>query len=142
VNVIFILIAVSLLVAIGFLISFIWSIRAGQFEDEYTPSVRILFDDEKNVIDDQKDANIKNSKFQIPNFKEIPKNKNSKYKPNKYPVPNPQESIPRTNNQEPRTNNQEPRTKNQEPILWNRKNSTTTTGSSNILPTRHSSGQS
>ena len=52
-NVIFILIAVSLFVAIGFLISFIWSIRAGQFEDEYTPSVRILFDDETNVTEVQ-----------------------------------------------------------------------------------------
>ena len=51
-NVIFILIAVSLFVAIGFLILFIWSIRAGQFEDEYTPSVRILFDDETNVTEE------------------------------------------------------------------------------------------
>jgi cbb3-type cytochrome oxidase maturation protein len=50
VNVIFVLIAVSLLVAIGFLITFIWTIRTGQFEDDYTPSVRILFDDEVNVI--------------------------------------------------------------------------------------------
>ena len=55
-NVIFILIAVSLLVAIGFLVSFIWSIRSGQFDDEYTPSVRILFDDEKNVIEEEKSA--------------------------------------------------------------------------------------
>jgi cbb3-type cytochrome oxidase maturation protein len=53
VNVIFILIAVSLLVAIGFLVSFIWSIRAGQYDDEYTPSVRILFDDEVNIIEDE-----------------------------------------------------------------------------------------
>lgn len=52
-NVIFILIAVSLLVAIGFLAAFIWSIRAGQFDDEYTPSVRILFDDEKNVTEEE-----------------------------------------------------------------------------------------
>jgi cbb3-type cytochrome oxidase maturation protein len=52
VNVIFVLIAVSLMVAIGFLLSFIWSIRAGQYEDDYTPSVRILFDDEVNVIPD------------------------------------------------------------------------------------------
>lgn len=58
-NVIFILIAVSLLVAIGFLISFIWSIRAGQYEDEYTPSVRILFDDEKNVIEEGEDRRTK-----------------------------------------------------------------------------------
>jgi cbb3-type cytochrome oxidase maturation protein len=52
VNVIFFLIAVSLLVAISFLGFFIWSIRAGQYDDEYTPSVRILFDDEVNVIED------------------------------------------------------------------------------------------
>lgn len=51
-NVIFVLIAVSLMVATGFLLSFIWSIRAGQYEDDYTPSVRILFDDEVNVIPD------------------------------------------------------------------------------------------
>lgn len=46
VNVIFILIGVSLLVAIGFLGAFIWSVRSGQYEDDYTPSVRMLFDDE------------------------------------------------------------------------------------------------
>jgi cbb3-type cytochrome oxidase maturation protein len=40
------------MVAIGFLLSFIWSIRAGQYEDDYTPSVRILFDDEVNVMPD------------------------------------------------------------------------------------------
>lgn len=43
---IFILIGFSLVVAIGFLIAFIWSVRNGQYEDEYTPSVRILFDDD------------------------------------------------------------------------------------------------
>lgn len=52
-NVIFILIAVSLLVAIGFLVTFIWTIRSGQYEDEYTPSVRILFDDEENVVEEK-----------------------------------------------------------------------------------------
>ena len=52
-NVIFILIAVSLLVAICFLGVFIWSIRTGQYDDEYTPSVRILFDDETNIIEDE-----------------------------------------------------------------------------------------
>jgi len=61
VNVIFVLIAVSLLVAIGFLISFIWSIRAGQYEDEYTPSVRILFDDEKNVIEEENSVSSQQS---------------------------------------------------------------------------------
>jgi cbb3-type cytochrome oxidase maturation protein len=59
VNVIFILIAVSLLVAIGFLVTFIWSIRAGQYEDDYTPSVRILFDDETNVMPEDDSADKK-----------------------------------------------------------------------------------
>lgn len=63
-SVIFILIAVSLLVAIGFLVSFIWSIRTGQYDDDYTPSVRILFDDEKNVMeeDEAEEKQIKDKK--------------------------------------------------------------------------------
>jgi cbb3-type cytochrome oxidase maturation protein len=44
-SVLFLLIGISLLVATGFLIAFIWSVKKGQYEDEYTPSVRILFDD-------------------------------------------------------------------------------------------------
>ncbi|CAN5804240.1 cbb3-type cytochrome oxidase assembly protein CcoS [soil metagenome] len=43
---IFILIGVSLVVASGFLVAFIRAVKSGQFEDEYTPSVRMLFDDE------------------------------------------------------------------------------------------------
>ena len=31
--------------ALGFLAAFIWSVRKGQYDDDYTPSVRILFDD-------------------------------------------------------------------------------------------------
>tara|TARA_R110002096_G_scaffold117210_1_gene253838 strand:- start:1500 stop:1694 length:195 start_codon:yes stop_codon:yes gene_type:complete len=45
-SVLIILILVSLLVAIAFLIAFIWSVRSGQYEDDYTPSVRMLFDDQ------------------------------------------------------------------------------------------------
>jgi cbb3-type cytochrome oxidase maturation protein len=41
----YILIGTSLLMAIGFLGAFIWSVRSGQLDDDYTPSVRILFDD-------------------------------------------------------------------------------------------------
>ena len=43
-SVIILLIIVSLLIAIGFLISFIWSVGNGQMDDDYTPSVRILFE--------------------------------------------------------------------------------------------------
>jgi cbb3-type cytochrome oxidase maturation protein len=45
-SVLFILISASLLIAIGFLIAFIWSVKSGQYDDDYTPSVRMLFDDE------------------------------------------------------------------------------------------------
>ncbi|SFF63050.1 cbb3-type cytochrome oxidase assembly protein CcoS [Sunxiuqinia elliptica] len=44
-SVVFVLIIIGILVASVFLIAFIWAVRNGQFEDSYTPSVRILFDD-------------------------------------------------------------------------------------------------
>lgn len=40
------LIAVSILVAGGFLAAFLWSVKNGQYDDDYTPSVRMLFDDQ------------------------------------------------------------------------------------------------
>ena len=46
-SVIYILIAFSLMVALFFLGAFVWSIKNGQYEDDYTPSVRILFDETK-----------------------------------------------------------------------------------------------
>lgn len=44
-SIIFLLIIVSIVIAIGFLTAFIWAIRSGQYDDDYTPAVRILFDD-------------------------------------------------------------------------------------------------
>ncbi|MCC6724817.1 MAG: cbb3-type cytochrome oxidase assembly protein CcoS [Saprospiraceae bacterium] len=44
-KIIFFLIAASLLLALGFLAAFFWAVRTGQYEDDYTPSVRILLDD-------------------------------------------------------------------------------------------------
>ncbi len=46
-TIMFFLVGCSLFVAIGFLIAFIWAAKTGQFEDSYTPAIRILFDDEK-----------------------------------------------------------------------------------------------
>lgn len=43
-EVIFLLIAVSLLLAGTFLYLFFKAMKSGQFEDNYTPSVRILFE--------------------------------------------------------------------------------------------------
>jgi cbb3-type cytochrome oxidase maturation protein len=39
------LILISLVLAAGFLLVYLWAARSGQFDDEYTPSVRMLFDD-------------------------------------------------------------------------------------------------
>ena len=44
-SVLILLIAFSILIAGGFLIAFIWSVKKGQYDDDYTPSVRMLFDD-------------------------------------------------------------------------------------------------
>lgn len=53
----FILIGASLLVATGFLIAFIVSVRNGQYEDDYTPSVRMLFDDlPRKETDEEKNS--------------------------------------------------------------------------------------
>ncbi len=41
----FILIGASLIVATGFLIAFLWAVKNGQYDDKYTPSVRMLIDD-------------------------------------------------------------------------------------------------
>jgi cbb3-type cytochrome oxidase maturation protein len=45
-EVVYITIGVSIIVAVFFFIVFIKSVKSGQYEDTYTPSVRMLFDDE------------------------------------------------------------------------------------------------
>ena len=45
-SVLFILIGISTLVSAIFLIAFLWSVSNGQYDDDYTPSVRMLFDNE------------------------------------------------------------------------------------------------
>ncbi|NNK88828.1 MAG: cbb3-type cytochrome oxidase assembly protein CcoS [Flavobacteriaceae bacterium] len=45
-SVIYILLAISILVAIIFFIAFVFAVRNGQYDDSYTPSVRMLFEDE------------------------------------------------------------------------------------------------
>ncbi|MFT6797184.1 MAG: cbb3-type cytochrome oxidase maturation protein [Maribacter sp.] len=45
-SVIYILLAISIAVAVLFFIAFIVSVRSGQYDDSYTPSVRMLFEDE------------------------------------------------------------------------------------------------
>jgi cbb3-type cytochrome oxidase maturation protein len=45
-GVIYIMLVVSLIIALFFLAMFIWATRSGQFDDDYTPSVRVLFEEE------------------------------------------------------------------------------------------------
>ncbi|WP_412985920.1 cbb3-type cytochrome oxidase assembly protein CcoS [Pontimicrobium sp. IMCC45349] len=45
-SVIYVLLAISILVAIVFFIVFVIAVKNGQYDDSYTPSVRILFEDE------------------------------------------------------------------------------------------------
>lgn len=49
--VIIILIGASLLVAVGFLFAFWWAVRSGQYEDTYTPAIRMLFEDKSVPAD-------------------------------------------------------------------------------------------
>jgi len=53
-SVVLILIFFSVLVAGGFLTAFLWAVRTGQYDDKYTPSVRILFDNKDTKGKDEK----------------------------------------------------------------------------------------
>lgn len=45
-NIIYVLLSISVVVAVIFFIAFIISVKRGQYDDTYTPSVRMLFEDE------------------------------------------------------------------------------------------------
>ncbi|GAB2949999.1 hypothetical protein GCM10027048_13950 [Hymenobacter coalescens] len=46
-EIIFALITISLCVAVLFLLAFVWAVRSQQYDDTYTPSVRMLFEDQE-----------------------------------------------------------------------------------------------
>lgn len=63
-NIIYMLLGVSVIVALIFFIAFIISVKKGQYDDVYTPSVRMLFEDElvkpkqvKNQSDSKEKSN-------------------------------------------------------------------------------------
>ena len=60
-SVIYLLISISIMVAIGFFIAFIRAVKTGQYDDDYTPSVRILFDDEL-IKSESKNPKIESNK--------------------------------------------------------------------------------
>lgn len=66
-DIMFLLLGASLVVALLFLVVFIISVRSGQFDDLHTPSVRILFDDafekpEEETLENNNNLNITKSK--------------------------------------------------------------------------------
>lgn len=58
-SVIYLLISVSIFVAIGFFVAFIIAVKSGQYDDDYTPSVRMLFDDETKITSQKNNSSIK-----------------------------------------------------------------------------------
>jgi cbb3-type cytochrome oxidase maturation protein len=46
-SVIVVLIGFSIIVAIGFLLAFLWAVRSGQYDDDVSPSIRILYDNDE-----------------------------------------------------------------------------------------------
>ncbi|QZK90772.1 cbb3-type cytochrome oxidase assembly protein CcoS [Flavobacterium sp. CHNK8] len=66
-SVIYLLISISILVAIGFFIAFIRAVKTGQYDDDYTPSVRMLFEDEliqKEIKNKEEPLKIENLETQ------------------------------------------------------------------------------
>ncbi|SNQ42182.1 cbb3-type cytochrome oxidase assembly protein CcoS [Cellulophaga lytica] len=45
-SVIYVLLSISVIVALFFFLAFIISVKSGQYDDSYTPSIRMLFEDE------------------------------------------------------------------------------------------------
>jgi cbb3-type cytochrome oxidase maturation protein len=62
-TIIILLILISLSMAIVFLGIFYWSMKSGQYDDTYTPSVRMLFEDKKKETGSKKN----NSGVSLPN---------------------------------------------------------------------------
>ena len=68
-EVLYITIGVSIVVALIFFFAFIKSVKSGQYEDTYTPSVRMLFDDELVIVNKkgEKESNSNQNQSKITN---------------------------------------------------------------------------
>lgn len=53
-EIIFVLIFISLILAVGFLIAFLWSLKTGQFEDGDSPAMRMLFEKKQTTAKEVK----------------------------------------------------------------------------------------
>jgi cbb3-type cytochrome oxidase maturation protein len=61
-SVIYLLIGISIIVALVFLFAFVLAVKSGQYDDDYTPSVRMLFDDELKKSAKSTEVFLDNSK--------------------------------------------------------------------------------
>ena len=61
----YVMIIASLFIAIAFLGAFMWSVKKGHYDDDYTPSIRILLDDTANE-DYKKAPAVTNKIFKDP----------------------------------------------------------------------------
>lgn len=52
--------AISLVLAITFLVAFIWAVKSGQYEDDFSPSLRILY--EEKIKKEESKIKTKNKK--------------------------------------------------------------------------------
>jgi len=52
-SVIVVLLVASISIASLFLMAFIWSVKNGQFDDDYSPPRRMLFDDNDSILKDK-----------------------------------------------------------------------------------------
>jgi cbb3-type cytochrome oxidase maturation protein len=63
-NIIYLLLGISVCVALIFFVAFIVSVKKGQYDDVYTPSVRMLFEDElvkPNQVENQPNSKEKSN---------------------------------------------------------------------------------
>ncbi|MEW6005507.1 MAG: cbb3-type cytochrome oxidase assembly protein CcoS [Stygiobacter sp.] len=51
-QIVLVLIVASLIVALIFLGAYLWAVKSGQYDDKFTPSIRILFDETKKEKND------------------------------------------------------------------------------------------
>jgi len=70
-SVIIVLVIIGVVVAGGFLVAFVWSVRSGQYDDTYSPAVRMLFDDTHPVDTPVEIRDKKNSEKTTTKNKEI-----------------------------------------------------------------------
>lgn len=56
-GVIYILISLSIVIAVVFFTAFIIAVKNGQFDDSHTPAIRILFDSESKPQETKKNKN-------------------------------------------------------------------------------------